>query len=43
MKVIAIAIVVVLLAGCGTGTSVFFGPDGVVITPPTAPIVIPTK
>jgi hypothetical protein len=28
---------------CGTGTTVFFGPEGVEITPPQENIVIPNK
>jgi hypothetical protein len=32
-----------LVTGCGTGTTIIFGPDGIEIVPPAAPIVIPTK
>lgn len=28
---------------CGTGTTLYFGPDGITVSPPTAPIVIPTN
>ncbi len=31
---------ILALASCGTGLSVHFGPDGIVIVPPTDPIVI---
>ncbi len=33
----------IALCSCGTGTVVTFGPDGIAITPPADPIVIPTK
>jgi hypothetical protein len=32
-----------MLVGCGTGTVVTFGPDGIEVMPPTTPILIPTK
>lgn len=40
---LALAIIATAITSCGTGTTLFFGPDGITITPPSAPIVIPTK
>jgi hypothetical protein len=40
---IIILAIAFLVVGCGTGTVVTFGPNGIEIQPPTAPIIIPTK
>lgn len=43
MKKLLILAVAIALSSCGTGTLVYFGPDGVQILPPVDPIVISTK
>lgn len=44
MKIKMLAfLAIIALASCGTGTSVVFGKDGITVSPPTEPIVIPTK
>jgi hypothetical protein len=40
---VTLAVLLVFLPSCGTGTVVTFGPDGIEIQPPSGPIVIPTK
>jgi hypothetical protein len=40
---IIILAIAFLVVGCGTGTVVTFGKDGIEIQPPAGPIIIPTK
>lgn len=41
MKFIAIIIAAACLSSCGTGTTLTFGKDGIVVTPPPGQIIIP--
>jgi hypothetical protein len=42
-RILTLAAITLCLSACGTGATVYFGPDGVIVTPPPGPIVIPTK
>lgn len=41
MKTTALLIIAFALCSCGTGTVITFGKDGITVTPPVEPIVIP--
>lgn len=43
MKKLALLAIIVTATSCGTGTVVTFGKDGITVTPPPEPIVIPTS
>lgn len=43
MKTLALLALIVTATSCGTGTVIEFGKDGIKVTPPAEPVVIPTS